>query len=123
MKSLEEKQLKKIERQIWWMEIKVGWLRFMIGKPEFSQFRFVSIMYYFLIFIPLYFIYLVIDDFYILEKSSSIFVIILLFFLACVLGIILDKKIFRKIEFMDQRLSSFYKRKFDLIEIINNKKS
>ena len=118
MKNFEEKQLKKIERQIWWIETKIGWLRFVSGFSIITPIRFFPIMY-FLIICPLCIVYFTIYHFYDLAKIAKIFVISVLFLLACYFAYALDKKVLSKIKSIEQKLGSLYTKRRNLNDIIN----
>jgi hypothetical protein len=117
--SKEKSQIKKIDRKIWWIETKVGWLRFISGKS-------VSEPLIYLVVIAPFFIFYLFFDKYLISKLSEQkllkwLVIITLFFLSLYVFSIIDKKISKRIKFLEEKVNLLYKEKSNLIEIINYK--
>ena len=126
MKNFEEKQLKKIERQIWWIETKVGWLRFVSGKiAGYNSIGSSPLLLYLPIAGFIFAVYVILDKFLIskllIKKQLIVFFWIVLFLVFCFLGRILEKRTLSYINFLEQRLNFLYKKKSNLTEIINHK--
>lgn len=106
------KELKKIDREIWWLEVKIGWLRFVSGKSVSEP------LMYFLIIAPLFFVYLIFDKYLISkvleEKLLRWVIVIVLILLSFYLMYILDKIVSRRVMFLEKKLNFLYKQRSKL---------
>lgn len=108
-----EIQLRKINREIWWLETKIDWLRFV--STGHGPGKMTDLFLIILAFV----IYVVVGIFLMKQfgyeirynKSLHISFVVILFFISCYCSYLLSKEMAKKLKFLDKKLIILYKKR------------